>query len=191
MPSVELDIKELQERRLHIMCLLKPLSRKDSGPACDQQLIGNSRLMLGAHEGVTMRSRIREWRFATPQRDCWANYYELWELVDSKSQRYCLNRAYLTIYRRNHTRYPAEEEELLCLHCDPYEPDDGTNLSVVYKRSPHLHIEAADEPIPKAHFALAIGNLTEVLASTVNLTKSLAQCIEMIRHEVLDRMGTP
>jgi hypothetical protein len=172
------------------MHLLQPLSRIKSGPACDQQLIGNKAIILGAHEGGILHSKFGDWRFATCQRDCWANYYELWILIDSKNEKYCLNKAYLTIYRRNAARHVDEETELLCLHCDPYEHDDGANPSAVYKRGPHLHVEAADDPIPKAHFALTVGNSVAVLASTAKLTQTLHLCIKMIRCEVLDRMDT-
>jgi hypothetical protein len=186
--SVELEIRDLQERKRHIMHLLKPLSRAKSGPACDQQLVGNTAIVLCAHEGGMLQSKFADWRFSTCKQNYWANYYELWTLIDSKNEKYRLDKAYLTIYRRNKERYTGEEKELLCLHCDPYELDQVTNPSAVYKRSPHLHVEAADHPIPKAHFSLTIGNSPAVLASTQTLTQTLSLCIKMIRCEVLDKM---
>lgn len=188
MTAIELHIKDFQKRKRHIMRLLEPISKMDSGPACEQRSLGNNILMLGAHEGNLLHDQIKEWRFSTPNRDCWANYYESWELRDSATEMYCLNKAYLTIYKRNRMYNDRTEKELLCLHCDPYEPGDNSTPAVVYKRSPHLHIEAADDPIPKAHFALALGNLDHVLTSVSNFTQALSLYVEMIRYEVLDRI---
>lgn len=132
-----------------------------------------------------IQNPAESWRFATYKHGCWASYYEIWTLTDSRHERYRLDKAYLTLYKR--VKDPDQEKQILCLHCDPYEPDDG-NPSVEYKKRPHLHVEAAEAPIPKAHFSLTVGSLAEVLTSAGTLTDALESCVKMIKCEVLDRM---
>lgn len=69
----------------------------------------------------------------------------------------------------------------------PDELDDVDDCQGKYKRGPHLHIKAADEPIPKSHLALARGQLSEVLFSLDDLTEALGRSIQMIKDEILDR----
>jgi hypothetical protein len=61
-------------------------------------------------------------------------------------------------------------------------PDKGR-----YKKGPHLHIKAATDPLPHAHFALNLGHLDAVLESIESLSEALRCGILMIKEEVLDR----
>jgi hypothetical protein len=57
-----------------------------------------------------------------------------------------------------------------------------------YKKGPHLHIKAAEDPLPHAHFALNLGHLNDVLASVESLSDAMKDGILMLREEVLDRL---
>jgi hypothetical protein len=109
--------------------------------------------------------------------------------ADQKRKRYCLERAYLHLYRRG----PTEDDELefLALHCDPNEPDDTGHLKhAVYKRGPHIHITAAPQPLCHSHFALNRSHLPDVLASVASLSAAVQSGVEMIRDQVLDILAT-
>jgi hypothetical protein len=56
-----------------------------------------------------------------------------------------------------------------------------------YKKGPHLHIKAAEDPLPHAHFALNLGHLDAVLDSVESLTEAMRFGILMLKEEVLDR----
>lgn len=55
-----------------------------------------------------------------------------------------------------------------------------------YKKGPHLHIKAADDPLPHAHFALNLGHLEAVLLSIGSLSEAMRDGILMLKEEVLD-----
>lgn len=56
-----------------------------------------------------------------------------------------------------------------------------------YKKGPHLHIKAAEAPLPHAHFALNLGHLDAVLESVESLSEAIEYEIIMLKEEVLDR----
>ncbi|MCW3089815.1 MAG: hypothetical protein JWP81_884 [Ferruginibacter sp.] len=74
------------------------------------------------------------------------------------NDRYFLDKSYFHLYTYNND---LKEFEYILLHCDTSEPNDTPHS--IYKKSPHLHIEVAEHPIPKAHFALYNGRVAEVL----------------------------
>lgn len=57
-----------------------------------------------------------------------------------------------------------------------------------YKKGPHLHIKAAVDPLPHAHFALNLGHLNDVLTSVESLSEAMKDGILMLKEEVLDRL---
>lgn len=59
-----------------------------------------------------------------------------------------------------------------------------------YKKGPHLHIKAADDPLPHAHFALNLGHLDAVLESIETLSEAMRCAIFMLKEEVLDTLLT-
>lgn len=59
-----------------------------------------------------------------------------------------------------------------------------------YKKGPHLHIKAADDPLPHAHIALNLGHLDAVLGSIGTLSEAMRCAIFMLKEEVLDRLLT-
>ena len=185
MPTITLNAEEFSQRGQSISNLLRPISRVSSGPAYQikQSL---SEAIIGTHDGSPSISGYRDWRFSTGHSGISAMYFEIWVPEDAHAELWYLHNAYLTIFRRPYPR--AEENELLSLHCDPEELDVEDDSKGIYKRGPHLHIKAADEPIPKAHLALARGHLSQVLSSSAQLTEALDWSIQMIKDEILDRI---
>ncbi len=181
MTHIQLDHANLSLRGNQIRSMLSVLSLDPRGPAWDRRPIGAGSLTFSAYDGSRPSGPVSDWRFLTNTEGMRANYYERWNPVPDVTTLLYLDRAYLTIYLR---KSPQEEAELLALHCDPDEPEGE---GAIYKRGPHLHIVAAEYPIPKAHIALAIIHLSDVLASAMNLMDALSKCIIMIRDEVLAR----
>ncbi len=119
--------------------------------------------------------------FRTGARGVWAQYFEVWSPEDVRQKSWTLNAAYLTILeldRNNNT-------EILGIHCDPTDRSNEPISS--FKRGPHLHVKCAREPLPKSHFPLNYGHLSDVLRDCNALTKALEDAIFIIRTEVLER----
>ena len=184
MPTITLNAEEFSQRGQSIRNLLRPISRISSGPAT-QIRQSFRQAIIGTHDGTPSISGYRDWRFSTGHSGMSARYFEIWVPEDVRAELWYLHNAYLTIFRRPHPQ--AEENELLSLHCDPEELDDEDDCKAIYKRGPHLHIKAAEEPIPKSHLALARGHLSQVLSSSADLTEALGWSIQMIKDEILDR----
>src|SRR5207247_322532 len=108
-------------------------------------------------------------------------YFEVWHRSDSDVL--ILHQAYLHIYRTN--MLDIDEEEILCLHCDPDLPDNERHAQ--YRQGPHLHVRKAVDPIPHAHLALTLHreHLEQTLASADSLTQTLMLAVEMLSREIL------
>jgi hypothetical protein len=181
MPVIHITSNELGPRGNRIRELLRPLASQPGGPAWKPKASQYS-YIIGTHDGSPTHSNHREWRFATFVPGLRATYFELWRRVDEES--WCLEQAYLNVFRTD----PAtrEESEFLSLHCDPNESDDAPHAT--YKKGPHLHIQAADDPIPHAHIALNIGHLEAVLNSVDSISEAIRLAVLMLKEEVLDAM---
>ena len=104
-------------------------------------------------------------------------YFEAWR-VATRNQ-YVLDQAYLNVYER----IGMQEQEVVCLHCDPSLSPDAEHER--YKRCPHIHMSIAGSPFDSAHIALQGPDLGPVLRSTDTLHDALAWGVEMIRDEIL------
>ena len=184
MATIELVEAEVYPRGETIRQLLRVLSRVEGGPAWRMIWGPGGAIILGTHDGSPSQSNYRAWRFATKFRRYYAMYFEIWRPTSAERISLYLDRSYLTIFRQE---VPESEKEFISLHCDPDEQDPDEQARAVYKRGPHLHIKAADPPIPRAHIALARGQLDQVLRNATNLTEALQWSMLMIADEVLDR----
>ena len=70
------------------------------------------------------------------------------------------------------------------MHTDPQEPDGRL---AIYKRNPHLHIKAANDPIPKSHIAITIGSMKNMIVSNQTIFHAMEQGVKLIREEILER----
>lgn len=184
MPLIQATIENLTHRGEHVRQLLQPIAKQSGGPAW-QPMSTVSEFIIGTHDGSPTRSHYRDWRFATVLPNYRGMYFELWRPSGAKGEEFWyLYQAYLSIYQIE--RSMQTETELLCLHCDPNEPDNAPHA--IYKQGPHLHINVAANPIPHAHIALNRGHLKDVLSSVNDLTKALGLAVQMLREEILDTM---
>ena len=135
-------------------------------------------------------NQISVFDFRTTSKLLKASYYEVWVKYDNFN--HFLSKAYFHLYRTDNEYLETvrEDGEYILLHCDPNE--EGNHRD--YKRSPHIHIEEAKFPINKAHFALNLMNLNEILSSKEKLDNALKVAITMLKEQVieykLDRLMT-
>ena len=180
MPLIQATVEEVTSRGQKIRGLLKPLTPTNSkGPAWKLKR-GLQSYIIGTHDGSITTTDYRDWRFSTFVPKTYASYFEKWDQIST--DQFCLNRAYLSVFQRDiPTR---DEKELLCLHCDPNEPDNEQNA--IYKKGPHLHVVAAVDPIPRAHIPLNMVHLDKVLSSIDNLSEAIESAVVMLKHEILN-----
>lgn len=176
-----LPASELGRRSARIRVLLRPIARARAGPATET--VNASPLwIIGTRDEAKATSNYRDWRFATPLDRYHAMYFEAWKQIDAKRFRWQC--AYLNIYRRKRA---DDEEEVICLHCDPGEPPAAAHAR--YKRGPHLHVSAAGDPLKRAHLALHLEQVDTILQRCESIHDHLASGIQMIRDEVLDLLA--
>jgi hypothetical protein len=120
--------------------------------------------------------------FKTSVHHLYGAYEERWQL-DIARREWALERIYLTLLAaQSHVDPPSE---ILCIHCDPL--DDSYSLPPRLprvKQGPHLHIECADQPIPRCHFPLDYCNLDDILSSVSSLTDAFESLIQALASEM-------
>lgn len=179
----EIETELLTRRGEQICRLLRPLTGK--GRLAYATVSRRFELLIVAYSGSRPDTAPTDWKFTTCVHGIRGSYHERWLPADEKRKRFYLDRAYLHLYRQ--PRLQDEEWELLALHCDPNEPDDvGLLTHAVYKRGPHIHVTAAEQPLPHSHFALNRSHLSDVLSSCESLSAAVQSGIIMIRDQVLD-----
>ena len=181
MAIVSIKIKDISSRHNPIRKLLRPLrSNRDVGCTIAAGKYAGGKI-VAAHDGNPCGDPM-EWRFRTFVNGIWAQYFELWIPFDNDTK-LLLERAYLHIFKMGIRR--GSLKEFIFVHCDP-ETSDGIQLAK-YKKGPHLHVRAAEEPLPKSHFPLNMGHLHDVLISINSLTTALEDAVRVISDEVLKR----
>lgn len=170
---IEVDQPGLRARQQQIRTLLKPIAAFTVGIQFRPQ---SQAVLLGVAHGSPPSGDHRSWRFNTIVPTMKANYFEVWS--SSGHDRWVLKCAYLTLFTM---AARGEEREYISLHCDPAE-----NLS--YKRGPHLHVCCSTSPMPRAHLALNLGHLSEVLESLSNLMSAMRSGVQLVKDEVLTRL---
>jgi len=181
--SIEININQLHNRVNFVRDLLTPLREQNLPVACCiSRHQFRSCKVIAAHDGLPNNINFSEMYFKTFAADISGQYYELWKPIDQQ-EKLRLDRAYLNIFivNRNTHKY----DKLIAIHCDPYE--ENNELSCLYKRGPHLHVQKAEHPIPKCHFPLNLTDLDNVLSSINNITEALKNAIKIVQDEVLKR----
>lgn len=181
----ELEVAKLSARGQRISEMLLPIT---GSPRLAYSLVPQrNEIVIAVHSGSRPVTDPREWRFTTPVLRMRGAYFERWVPNTEKRKDYHLLQAYLHLYWRERGEHRDQESEILALHCDPNEPnDEGLTNHARYKRGPHIHVVAARQPLPHAHFALNAGHLSEVLASLERLSAAVASGVNLIRDQVLD-----
>lgn len=185
MPIIQCSSAELRSRGKQIQELLQPLTGRPIGPAWDYKK-SRFRWIIAMHDGAPSTTSHQDWRFATSVSNLRANYFEVWRAADGDY--WHLYQAYLNIFQRIREQTTYAERKFLSLHCDPNEPDEADHAE--YKREPHLHIQAADEPFPHAHIVLTGGHSDLVLISIDSLSEAMEWAVLMLRDEVLNALSS-
>ena len=183
MPTIQISEEELIKRINSIPKLLNPLTKRSIRPACRfyPGRAGIGIKIIGAHQGDSPDRDYRDWRFSTFVNDYRCMYHEYWK-SDNGRDFYLINMS-LSLFRVDRAKH--DESELLALHCDPEEPDDSKHAK--YKRGPHIHVKAAELPIPRAHITLTCGYLKNILSSYDSLLKAMEWAIVMLKEQILDQ----
>jgi hypothetical protein len=185
MPKIKLVSDEVVRRGTKFNSILKPILRnpKSGGPHWSNKPRQGSQITIIGYDKV-LTPDFNNWRFATFHNNFRAVYFETWLPTDLKKlDIWYLTKAYLNIYLLDRAR--QEEKEYICLHSDTESEGDSQSY---YKASPHLHIKMAEEPIPKAHIALANYHLAQILSSEKLFFQAMSWGIELICDEILKRI---
>ena len=138
--------------------------------------------VLAAHNGKINNKDFSEWYFPSYKKGIWCKYYELWK-QDSNKAEWKFDNAYLDIFVTNINR---ELDRILCLHCEPNDNSEEPKRS--FKKSPHIHLKKAAEPLSKSHIPLNYSDLSEILSSIVKLNEAFIKAITILKYEVIDRL---
>ena len=169
------DLK--RDRNTQLLTIFSLIAKRGTKVNVFDRSVAGS-LIFGISDGHQNGSDYTAWRFQTLSVNLKANYHEVW--ASSGKDRYYLVRSYFHLYRFD----GEQEKEYILLHCDASEPDDAPHS--IYKQSPHLHIECAEHPVPKAHFALYNGRVGQVLKNIINFDAALNETILMFKSQVLE-----
>jgi len=174
---VIVNIQELNKRGASLPAILSPLTsrgfRLGFKPRTTSQLFE-----LSVFDGTTQCAGRQ--LFSTFVKNVAASYTERWQ---RHADYYYLCQAYLHLYRIENCG--SDLRELLLLHCDPNLPlGEKDNL---YKRSTHLHVEISEDPLPRAHLCLSIGDPESCIESISSLSRTFQNAVVMLRNEVLER----
>lgn len=182
---IRLQTSALAQRVNRLRKVLEPLTNIKGGPACRQTKGLNRReFIIGAYDGSQPTGGYTSWRFGTIASRYQAMYYEIWLQDRSQIDLWSLERAYLHIYRVDPMKREERETEYVLLHCDPNEPLGAAHG--IYKQGPHLHVQAAPDPLRHAHVALNLGHLADILTDAQSFTDAFKLSVRMLRDEVLE-----
>lgn len=175
---------ELHHRGRHIIDLVKILLKKPTDVYPIARNINPERIAWTVQKsGTNPQGSHKDLRFPTNVDGITANYFEQWvRFYKEEEEFWYLELAYLHLYKTDRLNKTAPE--YLLLHCDPNERREHAK----YKQSPHLHIEVAPPPWPKAHIALNVGYLEPLLQDASSLTANLFLAIEMLKDQILDEL---
>lgn len=167
--------EEVIHRRGDLQTLLGWLSRTQIATAHKSRAGG---LIWHAFTGSPPGEDWTSSSIQTTKRLFEVRYREYWSPVDSGATTYSLESLYFELYcLRGPYRDPSE---LAALHWHP----EGARSP--YAKGPHLHIQDARHPVPKAHLGMDLCDWDNICASLSSLMASLERSIRMMIAEVLD-----
>jgi len=180
MNYVAINDQELIKRGNVIRRFLRPIANQKE-VACSAVAVAAGRI-LAAHDGLTMARQYRDWRFRTTFRDIQCQYFELWNALTSGRQ-WVLDRAYLHVFLID--RETRQESELIAVHADPNNTDSDPLRTI--RQGPHLHVKRLESWLKRAHFSLTVGYVDRAVASVAEFTRVVAEAVELVSCEVIDR----
>jgi len=181
-PRIIESIENLnKERRGDLLKIFSPIAQRKRNININGHSVAGS-FIFGISDGRQTGQDFRNWRFQTIAQNITASYFETW--TNSGRGKYFLERSYFHLYTL--IEEDLKEAEYILLHCDASEPDNTPHAK--YKQSPHIHVEVAEPPIPRAHIALYNGRLPEILKSRTSFNNALYDSIEMLNSQVLQAL---
>ena len=139
---------------------------------------------LTANYGQQVTSRRRDWSFPSIVDAIRCKYGEHWISVDSTDQEFRLRSVYFQLLQ--HRGADENPKEIIAFHWHPMNLPEESEYG--FKDRPHLHLQAAPDPLPKSHLGVALAVSTDNQGTVQYLDRLLDETIEMISAEVLDRL---
>jgi hypothetical protein len=137
--------------------------------------------VVAAFLGTQPLEDYTDWLFPTKIDRFMATYHEVWQATIDTDETYYLEQLQFHLYCiRSHLELPTP---VLALHSEPVL--DSDRFDQEYSLGPHLHITHAAYPLRRAHLALEMRGLLDVLSSVSELNLSLLRCLTMINGEIL------
>lgn len=175
-----LDEDKILGRAQEVARLLRRIAPPAQRIACRPRWL-DRHIVLCAYVGAEPTDpNPDEWRFPTRIPEVRACYYERWLPTDFRRIKLYLDQAYLHLFVRGDHR---SEKQILALHCDPNEAESSRHFR--YKAGPHVHMSTAQDPLHRAHIALNIDNLDEILRSVPKVTTAFDAALTMVNDQVL------
>ena len=139
----------------------------------------SSEFALTARSGEKLTSDMRRWSFPSSVDSIICKYGERWRPTSPNAQEFRLQTVYFQLLE--HHGRDEEPKEIVAFHWHAVDGGGG------YAGLPHLHVEAADNPLPRAHFGVTL--TVEAQQNTVEyLDRLLDEAIAMVEAEVLQRI---
>lgn len=133
-------------------------------------------LIIYPERGTEFSQSHRDKMYSTIKENIEINFFENWKLFEG-------NKYFLVSTNFNFKKIVGDSlVDFMCLHSEPNDIDNSGNI---YKISPHLHFEFADEPIKHSHIGLFCYELKNILKSFQNYDNAMKTAINMIKTEIL------
>lgn len=131
------------------------------------------------------------WDFETFAESVFCRYSEVWVPQPVRSDRLELYGLSLKLFVSPNGMDPRD---ILAVHAEFSLSGHGEKVKL--KKSPHLHLDWADPPLPKCHFAMNLANLNNVVSNRNALGAALSNLVFILGVDVLPRFdsyckGTP
>ena len=136
--------------------------------------------VLAVRSGEPLTSDVRRWSFPSSVDSVVCQYGEHWRPTRRDAQEFRLQSVYFHLLQ--HRGRDEEPKEIVAFHW--HAVGDGSG----YSNLPHLHVKAATDPLPRAHFGVALTAGPAEQDSVEFLDQLLDEAISMVEAEVLKRV---
>ena len=193
MNDLSISEADLEERRKKLPRKINRLYSIPSYIQASYQPLGIFGKAIALHQGQKGELSYKDCRVSLPSSYFSISYYKIWKYVGtikgkkrketkslSDSVFYRLERAYLHLFK---LKSSGDENKVLFLHCDPYEPKNTEHYR--YKVAPHVHFEIAGNPWRNAHIPLCDGWQDHVLKNIDTLDSAFSRALDFIADQVM------
>ncbi len=142
-------------------------------------------LAIGVKHGIPSSHNVREWTFPSVAEDIRCHYSEQWLPLDRAEGMWEFERVHFHLLRE--PAYDQGRGEIVLFHWQPHAGDETDDIE--YPRRPHLHVNAEDVPLRKAHLAVDLAPTAREVSSIEYLDDLLDEVAKMLKEEVVERLG--